>query len=281
VALAQGDGERARQILESEAFDLAKLPVPQASKNVLTLLPVRFALRCGQLEPALQWVSTCGFHYDDPLTSPLKKSHYAGYVTLARVLIARGRGHPNALALAQAQILLDQLLEVAAQTGAHGRRIEIQMLHALALHAQGKTRQALTTLGPILAQAEPEGYLRLFADEGEVMALLLARIAPFTTASPEYLQRIQAAIAPVWQARPEATTQPVPCSTLHEPLSAREWDVLQLVAEGLSNQQIAEHLVLSLHTVKLHVKHLLAKLGATNRTQAVARARALHILPPF
>ncbi len=112
------------------------------------------------------------------------------------------------------------------------------------------------------------------------MGHLLALMAPFSTASPDYLQRIQAAIVPVWQAQPAAAMQTGSRSTLYEPLSTREWDVLQLVTEGLSNQQIAEHLVLSLYTVKLHVKHLLAKLGATNRTQAVARARALHILPP-
>jgi LuxR family transcriptional regulator, maltose regulon positive regulatory protein len=227
----------------------------------------------------LQWASTCGLHSDDPLTTPLGKGRYAGYVTLARILIARGRGHPHALALSQAQILLGHLLEIAVGTGAHGRLIEIQMLRARALHAQGKARQALATLGPILAQAEPEGYLHLFADEGEAMAHLLARMAPFTTASPDYLERIQAAIVPVCQARPDAATPPAPRSTLSEPLSAREWDVLQLVAEGLSNQQIAEHLVLSLYTVKLHVRHLLAKLDATNRTQAVVRARVLHILP--
>jgi LuxR family maltose regulon positive regulatory protein len=279
VALAQGNSERARQILESEAFDVAQFPIPQASKDVLILVPVRLALLCGQLEPALQWASTCGLHYDDPLASPLGKSRYAGYVTLARVLIARGRGHPNASSLAHARILLDQLLEIAVGTGAHGRRIEIQMLRALALHAQGKTRQALSTLGPILAQAEPEGYLRLFADEGEVMAHLLARMAPFTTASPAYLQRIQAAIALVRAARPAVSELPAPLPSPFEPLSEREREVLQLVAEGLSNQQIAQRLVLSLHTVKLHVKHVLAKLDATNRTQAVARARALHILP--
>ncbi|WP_235932660.1 LuxR C-terminal-related transcriptional regulator [Dictyobacter arantiisoli] len=278
VALAQGHSERARQLLESEAFDVAQFPVPQASKDVLILLPVRLALRCGQLDPALQWASTCGFHADDPFTSSLGKGRYAGYVTLARVLIARGRGHSNALALSQAQILLDHLLEIAVGTGAHGWRIEIQMLRALALHAQGKTRQALVTLGPILAQAEPEGYLRLFADEGEMMADLLALIAPFTTASPDYLQRIQVAIAPVRAARPAVSDLPAPLPSPVEPLSEREREVLQLVAEGLSNQQIAQRLMLSLHTVKLHVKHLLAKLGATNRTQAVARARALHIL---
>ncbi|HEX4205879.1 MAG TPA: LuxR C-terminal-related transcriptional regulator [Ktedonobacteraceae bacterium] len=279
VALAQGNSEQTRQILESEALDVAQFPIPQARKAPLILVPVRLALACGQLEPALQWAASCGLHFDDLLTSPLGKSRYVGYVALARILIARGRGHPNALALSQAQILLDHLLEVAVRTDAHGRRIEIQMLRALALLAQGKTRQALATLGPILAQAEPEGYLRLFADEGEVMAHLLAQMAPFTTASPAYLQRIQAAIAPVQQGRLIAMTKPASLSSPFEPLSTREYEVLQFVAEGLSNQQIAQHLVLSLHTVKLHIKHLLTKLGATNRTQAVAHARALHILP--
>ncbi len=81
-------------------------------------------------------------------------------------------------------------------------------------------------------------------------------------------------------ARPAVSALPAPLPSPFEPLSEREREVLQLVAEGLSNQQIAQRLVLSLHTVKLYVKHLLAKLGAANRTQAVARARALHILPP-
>lgn len=278
VALAQGNSERTRQILESEALNVAQFPIPQTRKAPLLLVPVRLALACGQLELALQWASTCGLHYDDLLTSPLGKSRYMGYVALARLLIARGRGHPNALALSQAQILLEGLLEVAMRTDAHGRLIEIQMLRALVFHAQGKTRQALTTLGPMLAAAEPEGYLRLFADEGEVMAHLLTRIAPFTTASPDYLQQVLAAIAPVQQGRLVAT-KPASRSSSFELLSIREREVLWFVAEGLSNQQIAQHLVLSLHTVKLHIKHLLTKLGATNRTQAVTRARALHILP--
>jgi LuxR family maltose regulon positive regulatory protein len=282
VALAQGNSERVRQLLEREELDVARFPIPQAGKDVLILIPVRFALACGQMEPALHWAATCGVRYDDPLTTPLAKQHYVRYVTLARVLLARGRGHRNASSLAQARMLLDHLLDISIRAGAHGRRIEVQMLLALTLYAQGKTKLALSTLGPILAQAEPEGYLRLFADEGEAMAHLLALIAPFTTASPDYLQRIQAAIDAAWQAQPDvstqAATQAEPRSIPSDPLSEREHDVLQLVAEGLSNQQIAESLVLSLHTVKLHVKHLLAKLGATNRTQAVARARAFHLL---
>ena len=278
VALAQGNSERVRQLLQREEFAVARFPIPQAMKDVLILVPVRLALACGQLEPALHWAATCGLHYDDPLTTPLARKHYVRYVVLARVLIARGRGHRNASSLAQARMLLDRLLEIVVAAGAQGRCIEVQMLLALALYAQGKTKQALSTLGPILAQAEPQGYLRLFADEGEVMARLLTLMAPFTTASPDYLRRIHTAIAPTWQAQSDVSTHAAPRGVPSEPLSDREHDVLQLVAEGLSNQQIAERLVLSLHTVKLHVKHLLAKLGATNRTQAVARARAFHLL---
>ena len=175
----------------------------------------------------MHWAATCGLHFDDPLTTPLARQHYVRYVTLARVLIARGRGHRNASSLAQARMLLDHLLDISIRAGAHGRRIEVQMLLALALYAQGKTKQALSMLGPILAQAEPEGYLRLFADEGEAMAHLLMLMAPFTTASPDYLRRIQAAIAPAWHAQSDAATQPSPQSTPYEPLSAREHDVLQ------------------------------------------------------
>jgi LuxR family maltose regulon positive regulatory protein len=138
-----------------------------------------WALACGQLESALHWAATCSLRCDDPLTSPLKKQRYVRYVVLAQVLIAHGRGHRNSSSLAQARMLLERLLDISIEAGAHGRRIEVQMLLALTLYAQGKTRQALSTLGSILAQAEPEGYLCLFADEGEVMAHLLALIAPF------------------------------------------------------------------------------------------------------
>jgi len=109
------------------------------------------------------------------------------------------------------------------------------------------------------------------------MAHLLAQVAAYTTASPGYIKLLQAALAPMKQAsvdpaRP-ASRQPLP-----DPLSPREQEVLQLVAQGFSNQQIADHLVISLNTAKRHVKHLLAKLVVTNRTQALARAGELHLL---
>ncbi len=278
VALAQGNGEWVRQVLERQELDVGQSQVPQATKDLLILVPIRLALACGQIEPALRWAATCGLRYDDRLPTPLKKPHYVRYVALARVLQAHGRGHQKSASLAQARLLLERLLELCLATGAHGRRIEVQMLLALTLSAQGKTRLALSTLGPIIALAEPEGYLRIFADEGAVMADLLTMVAPWTSASAGYLKRIQAGIASTWQPQADVAALPAPRTLLADPLSDREHDVLQLVAEGLSNQQIAERLVLSLHTVKFHIKHILAKLGATNRTQAVARARAFHLL---
>jgi LuxR family transcriptional regulator, maltose regulon positive regulatory protein len=108
------------------------------------------------------------------------------------------------------------------------------------------------------------------------MAHLLAHISSYSTASASYIQRLQATLAPkapvVADLACPATPQPLPF-----PLSPREQEVLALLARGLSNQQIAEHLVINLHTVKCHVKHLLAKLVVTNRTQAAARARELHL----
>ena len=147
--------------------------IPQAGKDVLILIPVRLALACGQMEPTLRWAATCGLRYDDPLTTPLARQHYARYVTLARVLIARGRGHRNASSLAQARTLLDRLLEIVVAAGAQGRHIEVQMLLALTLYAQGKTKQALSTLGSIL----------LWPNQKAICASLPTRVRQWHTCS--------------------------------------------------------------------------------------------------
>jgi LuxR family maltose regulon positive regulatory protein len=277
VALARGDGEKARHLLERAEFDVATSQIAEQGKRFLGAIPARLALACGQLEPALRWVETCGLRFDDSPESRLASNGYLEYITLARVLLAQGRDPRHGSRLSQAALLLERLHSLTVGKAWQGRFIEIQMLTALALQAQGKTKRALKILGPVLALAEPEGYVRLFADEGPPMAHLLAQIAPYTSASPGYIQRLQAALAPLQNASadpaPTALHQPLP-----DPLSPREREVLSLLAEGFSNQQIADHLVISLNTAKRHVKHLLAKLVVTNRTQAVGRARELHLL---
>jgi LuxR family maltose regulon positive regulatory protein len=129
-----------------------------------------------------------------------------------------------------------------------------------------------------LVLAEPGGFIRLFVDEGPPMARLLSEAAARGIA-PEYTQRLLAAFSPAGPSRPHPDRVDGPQSSLVEPLSERELEVLQHIAEGLSNQEIASRLYLSPHTVKVHSRNIYGKLGVHNRTQAVTRARTLGMLP--
>ena len=157
--------------------------------------------------------------------------------------------------------------------------LEILVLQALAHEAQGNIPPALVSLERALVLAEPEGYLRIFVDEGPPMVRLLYE-ALSRGIAPDYVQRLLAAFpgADLGEAAPPSTQAPK--SELVEPLSEREIEVLQLIAEGLTNQEIAARLYLSLHTVKVHARNIYGKLGVKNRTQAVARGRTLGILSP-
>lgn len=278
IGLAQGLAVSARQFLQQRREQpQVQMPLAEQEEVPWAAIRARLALACGQVEEAWQWERSCGRRFDDRPGPELSGADYFEYVTLARVLIARGCRERSGAALSRALLLLAQIGDLVVRVGLQGWFLEIQMLTALALQAQGQIRRALCTLGTVLAQAEPEGYVRLFADEGEPMAHLLAHISGSTTASASYIQRLQDALAhkaPVSAdlAGP-AAPQPLP-----SPLSPREQEVLALLAVGFTNQQIAEHLVISLNTVKCHVKHLLAKLVATNRTQALVRAHELHLL---
>jgi len=162
-------------------------------------------------------------------------------------------------------------------------------LRALALDAVGDQAAGLAALAEALALAGPGGYVRVFVDEGAPMARLLGRLAAaYRTGRvalpggvpPAYLDRLARAFQPrgAPAAAPATSRDPAGVAGLVEPLSEREVEVLGLLAAGRSNQQIADELVVVLDTVKKHVGHILDKLGAANRTQAVARARALGLL---
>jgi LuxR family transcriptional regulator, maltose regulon positive regulatory protein len=184
--------------------------------------------------------------------------------------------------------LLGRLRELAISQERTGSLIEVQVLQALALAAAGDEPGALAALTESLTLAAPEGYLRVFIDEGAPMATLLGKLVT----TPAKAQAVAAARLPrahlsrLLQAfeqcgllvLPRPRPGGVVVAGLVAPLSARELEVLQLLAAGKPNQAIAEELVITLETVKRHVSHILDKLGATNRTQAVTRARELGLL---
>ena len=153
--------------------------------------------------------------------------------------------------------------------------LEILVLRALALSAQGDTIEALAALGRALPRAEPEGYIRLFLDEGVPMIALL-RQAHARGLIPGYVASLlEASGEPRTMNSSFHTSNP---GSLIEPLTPREREVLQLLLEGASNREIAQHLVLSVNTVKKHVLNLCGKLGVQSRAQAIAKARRLHLL---
>jgi len=153
--------------------------------------------------------------------------------------------------------------------------LEILLLRALALQAQGVHTDALATLGGALLLAEPEGYIRLFLDEGPPMVALL-REAQKHKVAPAYVMTLLEVAG-----EPGGIDSDLPSlrsSPLVEPLTTREREVLRLLMDGASNREIAQHLVLSVNTVKKHVLNLCGKLGVQSRTQAVARTRTLNLL---
>jgi len=176
----------------------------------------------------------------------------------------------------EALALLDPLIHEAESAGYTGNLIAARAARALALHAMGEEGEALAALGRALALAEPEGYVRTFADMGAPMADLLARLA----AAPGALPVGRAYLAALIDACGAAGAPPSspPGAPRAESLSEREREVLRLMAGGAANREIAGALVVSIHTVKTHVAHILAKLHAANRTQAVARARELRLV---
>lgn len=188
----------------------------------------------------------------------------------ARVSLAQG---DSSAALAA----LDAYRQQMVAKGWVDEQLKAMVLQAVAHQAQGETGRAVLVLGEALELAKPGGFVRVFVDEGSPMAGLLYE-ALSQGVEREYVSRLLAAF-PEAGPEPEASAQSGGQeSGLVEPLSDREVEVLRLIAEGLTNQEIADRLYLSLHTVKVHARNIYAKLGVKNRTQAVARGKALGIL---
>ncbi|MBN2258080.1 MAG: hypothetical protein JW704_09675 [Anaerolineaceae bacterium] len=224
------------------------------SLDTILILQARVWLAKGDLEPAILWSQNGGYSVEEPASFHREQ----GLLTLARVRMLQGQPE-------QVAALLERLWQEAERSGRTGSLIEIGILQALNFQAQGKSRMAQETLVKILALAEPEGYLRLFLDEGEAMRSLLEDCRKQAPRSNPYLEKL-------------LDTYPPEQSALIEPLSKRELEVLNLLTVGRSNSQIAAKLFISLNTVKAHVKNIFAKLGVHNRAEAIHRAQELGLI---
>jgi LuxR family maltose regulon positive regulatory protein len=191
-------------------------------------------------------------------------------LTRARVHLAQG---DPAAALA----VLEPYRRRVEERAWADEQLRTMILQAVAFDALGERSRAVELLEAALTLAEPGGFIRIFIDEGAPMARLL-REAASRGVRPEYVRRLLAAFPVDDAGRAASPATSVAGSRLAEPLSARELEVLPLIAKGLTNQEIAARLYLSLHTVKAHARNIYAKLGVSSRTQAVARGRALGYL---
>jgi LuxR family maltose regulon positive regulatory protein len=267
VLFSRGDLAGAEESVQRVDKVARESVVPTWIVNQNAAWQSRIWLAQGKLEAAGQWVSERGLEPDEEPT------HLGAfeYIALARILVAQGRWD-------ETTILLQRMLEAAEVGGNTTRAIEIMMLQALAFQAGGDTTRAMASLERALALAEPEGFVRIFVDEGPPMAGLLYE-ALGRGIAPDYARRLLAAfpMPEPEQVGPPETQGPQP--DLIEPLSERELEVLHLMAEGLTNPEIASRLLVSLHTVKTHARNIYGKLGVHNRTQAVTRARSLGVLP--
>jgi ATP/maltotriose-dependent transcriptional regulator MalT len=237
-----------------------------------TIDQVRLWLACGELDRATRW--TKELDVIEQHITPFARERQE--VARARILLARDQ--PTA-----ALQRLEPVLERATAGQRWGHVLEVRLLQALAHQMLHEEPQALAALSEAVRLGEPEGYLRSFVEEGGAMAILLSKLREekHQVGPTPYLDRVLMAFPKQNQAlakQPKRMTKEALSQSLLEPLSERELQVLQLLAQGLSNQQIAQELVIAVDTVKRHMSHIFTKLGAQNRVQAAKQAQVLGLL---
>jgi LuxR family transcriptional regulator, maltose regulon positive regulatory protein len=276
----QGDLEGALAFLDEAQHLYIRSPLPD-------ICPISAMKACmwvaqGKLTKALEWAREQGLPPNDALSFLREFEH----ITLARILIAQYQIERVDGSIHEAIGLLENLLHAAEEGKRMGSVIEILASLALAHAAQGDIPLALLSLGRALTLAEPEGYVRIFLDEGKPMAELLGRMSAsregLTPRQKTYVHKLLAAFG-AEEIHPAPPTPALRAGAsvlqpLIEPLSENELEVLRLLRTELSGPEIARERMVSLSTIRTHTQHIYAKLGVNNRRAAVRRARELGLL---
>ena len=263
VLQAQGDIPGANQAIAEASQVMRQHPLEIRSMPWLGANRARLWLAQGKLDDARHWAGTRGLSAE----GRFDLTHEVEYVVLARILLAEGR-------VDEATRLLSRLEDAVESTGRYGNLVGVLVLRAIALDRQAGTGSALAVLEQAVSLAQPEGYVRVFLDEGKPIETLL-KIAITQWKDRDligYARKLLAAFAGE-SVRPTAGQAPQPGI-----LSERELEVLRLIAAGCTNQAIADELVIAIGTAKRHTANIFDKLDVHNRTEAVAKARQLGLL---
>jgi LuxR family maltose regulon positive regulatory protein len=269
---AAGDLETALSLLDEAKRVYIQTLVPDL--HPIAALKARIYLKQGRLDKARAWAVERGLSLADEVSY----LHEFEYLTLARLEIAKP----------QVNALLARLLQAAEAQKRRGSALDILLVQALAYEAQGNRPQALAALERALTLAEPEGYVRIFVDEGEVMRLLIEKqssnrdhplsdyVDKLLTAFTKPVDAPKSAIPALHRAQRGASVIHQK-SDMIEPLSERELEVLKLLRTELSGPEIADQLIVSPNTFRTHTKNIYIKLGVNNRRAAVRRAEELEL----
>ncbi len=300
IRQAQGDAQAAREALEAARQIALRSKITELDDLLSDLQQAHFAVLQGDVEAATRWAETRGLvPSHSPTSHPgldegqdLINAHLRKYehLILARLFLLQGRS-------AEALDVLEPLSAQARQLGRVDLAIEIQILRALALRAEGQETGAMAALSDALSLAEPGGYLRIFLDEGQALQSLVAGFRSWI-AEPaleinsqernRLLRHADRLLDAFSSSGPGGVSRPTPRplskirrleSRLVEPLSERELDVLRLLAVGLSNPEIADELYIAVSTVRSHCKSIYGKLNVHKRWDAVQRGQELGLIP--
>lgn len=269
VHFARGEVEPACALLAEARRAAERVGVAVVAER-LALQEASLRLRAGDPAPAERYLAAA----DRRALAGSQADVERRELLRARLALAYGE-------TAAAQRVLAGLEAEAAASGRRARLVQIHVLQALAAQQAGDAAAAGEYLRAGLRLAAAEGYRRAFLDAGQPLAKLLPAVR---SAAPAFVDDLLArcGAAPVGQpsaSPPSPAGLPAP-SPLVEPLSERELEILGLIAQGASNQAIADRLVITVGTAKWHLSNIYGKLGVRSRTQALARARALGLLTP-
>ncbi len=236
-----------------------------------TALEAEFQLRKGELEPAINWAKRWQLTPDDKPTLLREQS----YFTYVRLLLAQGH-------IEDALHLLEFLEDSIKVGQRHSRLITVYILQALTFHLFGNEPKSLQYLSKALKLAAPEGYYRLFLDEGSQITAILPKVREI---EPNFVTKLLKCFKqnPICISKPVHDNLDILSDTdLFEPLSKREIELLYLIAAGFSNEEISQKLVISLNTTKCHLKNIFRKLGVNSRIQAAIKGKELNLIqnPP-